>query len=548
MDEKTKVIPTNVNPQSNAAQRPATPASQQPINRPPVSPVNAQNSLLKPGQPGTVQKKRIITGVLAAGGLLGGAFLLSGLRNPDEPVSGEVGKLAGAASTASDGPTVSTSKMVSVTTDHPVSDVLVDDLPFDDARDVARAEVGGLAIFSHQGRLHSTATDEEITSLTPDERAQYLQGIVTHEISGTNVDVTGREMEVNVAGMETFGRMMEHKDGSVYWQDMDGNGIDFENVRKEVIVDQETGEPLINSATGKELFQYVRTDPDTGERTLFSPSAILQNVDQGRIDVSIYPSNVEIADDGQVVVPNSNTPVEPIDTGTYLAGNGYAGWDTDGDGIIDNYDYDNNDYVQREGTYDPSLEDDIQPAEVDTRTNREIAMEKAQEMAAERGIDVNKIKLHETDDGGFDYKIKGDGGKQTGHFSPDELKHENENAPDTPINDATDTDPENVEFRNTLANPSTTNSNPADVPHQPEENDQPDDEPIYESTESDQSKNYRANNAAKPYQPEENDQTDDDPMYEPLPIDETKVKKRKKFTNQNSLRSGIGCKHIFFFI
>lgn len=469
MDEKTiKVIPPNVTPQSNVPNRPATPAPQQPINRPPVQAAgNAQNALLKPGQPGTVQKKRIITGVLAAGGLLGGAILLTGHTNPDPAI--DVTPAPGSPATA---PTATPNKMVSMTTDHPVCDVLFDDLSPEDAKEVARAEVGPLGIYSHRGRLEVTATEEEIASLTPEERATYLGGIVTHEITGTNVDVTGREMEVHIPGMETYGRVLEHKDGSVYWQDMDGNGTDFENVRKEVIVDQETGEPLINPATGKELFQYVRTDPETGERTPFSFSAILKNVDQGRIDVSIYPSNVEIADDGQVVVPNSDTPIEPIDTGTYLTGNGYAGWDTDGDGIIDNYDYDNNDYVHRQDMDDPIIENDMHSPEVDIRTPREIAMEKAQEMADEAGIDVNKIKLHETDDGGFDYKVKGDGGKLKGHLTVDELRP--------------------------LSNEEDGGNSEAEV-DLPLEDDQPDLEPIYEPLPPEEPDTYMANNDTKPY-------------------------------------------------
>jgi hypothetical protein len=433
MDEKTRVIPTNVNPQSNAANRPATPGPQQPVNRPAVQPaVNAQNSLLKPGQPGTIQKKRVITGFLAVGGLLGGAFLVSGLKNPDETLSEGPGQLAGTPSTAFDEPTASTSKMVSITTDHPVCDVLVDDLSPEDAKEVARAEVGPFGIYSHRGRLEATATEEEVASLTPEQRADYLSGIVTHEISGINVNTTGREMEVHVAGMESYGSILDHADGTVYCLDMDGNASFLENVSSEVIVDQETGEPLINPVTGNELFQHVRTDPVSGEQTLYSPSAILQNVAQGRIDVSMYSSNVEIVD-GQVVLVESHTPIEPTSQGTYLIiDDGGAGWDTDGDGEIDNWEYSTT--INGEVSYpvgdEPNLLDSSQlNTEVDLRTDREIAMEKVQTMAEDKGIDVNKIRLHESDDGGFDYKIKGDDGKLKGHLSAEDLRSEESSAP-----------------------------------------------------------------------------------------------------------------------
>lgn len=425
MDEKTRVIPTSLNQQGNATPNKATTPSTPPqpaVNRGPSSPSSAAvNKVFQPGETGTVQKKRIITGLITGGTLLGlGILTTSFMQKEDVEVPMDQSNVSEPESATAEH---SAARRVSITTDHPVSDLMLDDLDLKDAREVAREDLGSYGIFPYRGQLQATATEEEVQEMTPGQRADYLKGIVTHDITNETVNIDGRELEVKVAGMHDFGKVVNHDDGTFYWYDKEGNSTVLENVSE-----NENG-------------QLVRTDPDTGEVTPFNPSLILKNVDEGVIDVAMYPSNVDIVNSSDIVLPGSDTPAVPVDTGTYLVGvdddgNSIAGWDTDGDGDIDvlAYQYptsstvepttvaaDDHQDVDPNGSFSNGTEDNTNDPEPTSQTNRQLAEETVRHLADEAGIEVDKIKLHETGDGGFDYKVKGDGGKLKGHLSTEDL-------------------------------------------------------------------------------------------------------------------------------
>ncbi len=389
-DEKTKIIPQNLVNQ----QRPAPPAGQ------PAVPKTPFGSFLPGQDKSAIQKKKIISGLVIGGGILAGGLLLTSFIQPgDETTEPAEGNAVGGA-----GGTVP----AVISTSLPVSGLVADDLSFEDARDLARAEIGADGLFTHQGIIYTTKTEEEMELLTPEERESFMRDVVVepNTIAGTEVDVDGQIMEVKFPLMERYAEVLVDEDGHAYSRDRDGNVNLLDNVAE----DETTG-------------GLYRTDPETGEVTQFNPTAILQNVDEGRIDISIYPSDVEITDSGEVMWQEQ--PVEPIDTGSYITtynadGSWTAGYDYDGDGVIDQ---------AIENSWDTTDADLIVD---EPKSEADLLNERIAQIADEAGIDdVRKIKIHETEDG-FKVKIKGeDGEKIKLTISHDELQEHASHDTDT---------------------------------------------------------------------------------------------------------------------
>ena len=327
----------------------------------------------------TPQKKRILPGMLATGGLLGGSILLSSFQAAQEATPG----------TESTGETAGKVGAV-VSTGLPVSELVADDLSFEEARDLAREEVGSRGLFTHKGTINLTTTEAELEQMTEAEK-EALQSDITVEpnvTSGDEIEVDGRIMNIEFPLMDKYMEIVTDKNGHAFTKDIDGNVHELENVTKD---------PFTN--------QLIRTDAETGEVTQFNPSVILQNVDEGRIDVSIYPSDVEITDNGEILYVGGE-PAEPlVSSGWMIDEAGDWGYDYDGDGMIDLYE-------------DELLTTDEEPStqetETVTATNEEPVSdnENIQQSTDDYDDDgIRKIKIHETEDG-MNIKIKGDHGEK----------------------------------------------------------------------------------------------------------------------------------------
>ena len=404
VDEKTRVIPQGV---VNNAARPAQPLGGPPPQAqasaavpPPRPPFG---STLQNQEKGAVEKRRILPGLLIGGGLLaGGLALTSFMSSPSEEEALPAADALGAVSGGGIGGTVP----AVVSTSLPVSELVADDLSFEEARDLARTEVGERGLFTYQGGVHTTMTDTEMEALTPEQREAFMRDVTVapNTVSGTEVDVDGKIMEVKFPLMERHTEILVDEDGHAYSRDHTGQVNLLDNVTEDPI----TGE-------------LHRTDPETGEITQFNPTAILQNVDEGKIDISIYPSDVEVTNDGELLF--TGEPLEPIGASSYVTnynddGTWTAGWDYDGDGMVDS---------PVENSWDLTAEEPSLPAEpiseVETpKSEAELLNDRIKEIAEDAGIDdIRKIKVHESGDG-FDIKIKGeDGEKIKMHLSKDDL-------------------------------------------------------------------------------------------------------------------------------
>ena len=402
-DEQTKLIPQPpANPQNIQPPKPA-----QVMNRPapipnpvPVStaanaavnPLSTQaksslNSLFSGNQEDKQpQKRRIVPGLLIGGGLLGGIALTSFMMSEEtdsvaEESAGDVEGTQAAGST-------STSPAV-VTTTHPVSDIIADDLPLEDAREIARAEVGSLGLFKHQGVIHTTTTEEEVAAMAPEEVEAFLGGLNIAPVVNTTFEesLEINPVEVEIPLMEDVFKITKHTDGTFYLLDKNGNSEYLENVSED--------------AYG----QMVRTDPETGEVTAFHPTAILNNVNEGVVDISIYPSDVEIAYNGEIII--GNEPVEPIITGCF-------GFD-DNQILVEDTDIETLDYPQV-----VIAEETV--SESEPLSESEMLNIKLGEIAKSAGIDdLRKMKVRETDEG-YHIKIKGENGEKVKTFlSKEEL-------------------------------------------------------------------------------------------------------------------------------
>ena len=356
-DEKTRVIPKAA---MNAA-----------VKAPPFGGLKTKST--------SPQKKRIVPGLLVTGGLLAGGILLSSFQSPESAAETEpVGEAAGTI-----GAVLSTS--------HPVSELVADDLSFEEARDLARAEVGAGGLFTYKGVVNVTRTEAEMDLMTAAEKEAFMQDVVVEQnkLAGTSIDVNGKLMNMEFPLMDRYMEILTDEGGNAFSRDINGNVNLLDNVTKD---------PFTN--------QLIRTDAETGEITQFNPSVILQNVDEGRIDVSIYPSDVEITDNGEILMSGGVVAEPMVDFGWMIDEAGDWGYDYDGDGVIDFYE---------EEIFETTAEENLSTAsetESIPMTEQELQDERMQQIGDDAGIDdIRKIKVTETNDGS-NIKIKGMDGEK----------------------------------------------------------------------------------------------------------------------------------------
>ena len=382
--EPTKVLPkvAQPTPAASSAPRPITPP-------PPASMIankpQAPLAALQPKAPTEgPQKRRLIAGVVG-GSLL--ALGIVGVANAGEPtIDAPVPDGITDADSTGQAPQAAvaapTTHNVVIHTDKPVASTAVDDLSLDDATDIARTEIGADGFFKWHGELHTTTTKEEFDNKTDEERADFVGNTTWHENhdAGQIVQVNGVDMEVAVPFLEKVGEwtIFKHNDETgvdqYYLGDAEGHGKLLENL------DQ------------NEYGELVRKDPETGEETPFTPTTILDQVADGKIDVQFYPSDVEVVDGLPSTEPLLATVFDP------------------------------------QAEYkDPYADQTVEPATSETppaedMSTSDLLNEKLHSLAEAAGIDdVRKIKLHEEGDG-YDYKIKGDEGEKVkGHFSMEDL-------------------------------------------------------------------------------------------------------------------------------
>ncbi|MCU7549847.1 hypothetical protein OCK74_12015 [Chitinophagaceae bacterium LB-8] len=431
-------------------------------NQPPSSPITAvpQNPFfeLSKSDEKKIQKKRILSGVIAGGALLGSALLTSSFlkKKKDGDVLTPVVPTETGATDLSTSNGSGQQKQVVVSTNHKVSDIPTDDLSQEQAREVAKADIGE-GFFKHQGVIFSTITENEWLAMSDQEKAEFLNGFTINDNPHAEEPIIIGDQEYSLvypmlSEIEDMKILRDNETGDIYYADTQNNIHYLDNVSQNQYGD------------------LVRTDPVTGEVTQFNPSVILENVNDGRIDVSIYPSDVEII--------NDQTPIEQATwlSTSYEEANGEyntvtSGWDIDGDGIVDKVQQIVNEYpdgtvilcddmgqeiindpfIPTELPVDPSNpvadpvaaeQTDFEPAKdplastpatgTSESSEQDILNEKIRAAAQEAGIDgINKIKVHETDDG-FDVKVKGeDGEKFKVHFNHDDLQHYGANNPAT---------------------------------------------------------------------------------------------------------------------
>ena len=318
--------------------------------------------------------------MVATGGLLAGGILLSSFQTPETAgAAGEVGAEAGAVIPAV------------LSTSHPVSELLADDLSFEEARDLAREEIGSHGLFTYKGVVNVTTTEMEMDQMTAAEKEAFMQDVFVEQnmAAGTEIDVNGKLMNIEFPLMDKYLEILTDEDGHAYTRDINGNVNLLDNVSKD---------PFTN--------QLIRTDNETGEVTQFNPTAILQNVDEGRIDVSIYPSDVVITDDGEILFAGGETAESMASAGWMLDESGDWGYDFEGDGVIDLYE----DEIY--GKNEEPLATNTVETEETAKTEQELLDEQIEDIADYAGIDeIRKVKVNETEDG-FNIKIKGEDGEK----------------------------------------------------------------------------------------------------------------------------------------
>jgi hypothetical protein len=149
MSDKTIVdIPQNKEPEQKPAAPPVQPAAKQP----PVTPKPAQQK----GKGMPLQEKVLVSGaVLSSAGLAGIAIYGLGENGePGAPIDQQL-----------------------IKDDAPLSTAVTDGMGFKDAFDAARAEVGPGGYFEWRGNIYNTYTEAEWTSMTPEQKEQYVASL-----------------------------------------------------------------------------------------------------------------------------------------------------------------------------------------------------------------------------------------------------------------------------------------------------------------------------------------------------------------------------------
>lgn len=295
-------------------------------------------------------------------------------------------------------------------TELPISTKHNDEIPFEDAKALAREEMGEDGFFIHGGKIHPTMNEDEWNSKTPEGREDYLK-----QINATPQPERPLEIEIPEAHGGTAQVVLPILSENLRMSFAhDSNGDVF-------YIDNQGNSTTLSNFSVDENGSLLRTDPETGEINYVAPSAIFEEInDYGSVHVtSIIPDIINPIDEGIYMLG----PVQEWDyvTNEPREGQGW-GWDTTGDGSIDRIDHSMSVAWQDPGP-DPIVEpiyigqpmaeiDPVEPTPEPVKTDSELLQSRIAEIAKDAGIeDITKIKIHETDEG-WSVKIKGDDGEK----------------------------------------------------------------------------------------------------------------------------------------
>ena len=237
-----------------------------------------------------------------------------------------------------------------------VATTVSDEVPFIEAFNTARAEVGPAGLFAWRGTFYSTFTDNEWDSVPEDQKEHWLEGaepIVHPGYENLQKDASDSEpafQHVIVAerGELTWTGIDKNGDGQVevlmgringqspmVLMDTDGDGIldtryDLEARSGKTFASQI--EPFSMSATEIEHIEFVPIEADMGFFNAATP-------DQSR---AVHPVSIH-EDAGRYVVTMDSDRNNTIDAVTYL---------TDEKGPVVGLDFDNDGRIEMGFTYD----------------------------------------------------------------------------------------------------------------------------------------------------------------------------------------------------
>jgi len=426
-DEKTKVIPVN-QPASNqqAVAKPATPSGASLSAAVKAHQPNAFASYFKKGN--TKAKRTIMAGAIGGGLLVSFLALTSFKKKSEDEV---VTETPGSSTASSEEPIIEEGEVVTINTGHEVYTVVHDELSLEEAREVAREDIGPEGLFMHKSELHLARTNDEWNGLPEEEKLEYINSI--NVTPPPEDDVVTIPVDVN--GVMTDLKMDPLHRGDLWQFGYDDSGHSF------LIPQGRPAVALHNISRGEDGI-YYRTDPVTNEMKVFSMEEIFEQIDQkGTVEVEVLvPGIDEPVVEGTYMygyvdgVSLSGTPDDPTDYDLTGPIYGYGwGWDTDGDGDIDKLDSEVTDepdpaLMPEEIVTEPAMvtvDENIQSGNIESpKTDQELLQERIAEIAKNEGIDdLKKIKIHKNDDGSYDVKMKDhDGDKVKTTISLEDLQ------------------------------------------------------------------------------------------------------------------------------
>ena len=377
VDEKTMVI-SSINSPAKPQPSPQPIQGARPVNAPPQNQQNPIKTVTS--QPpvtsyfkdkdGKTSAKRTIIASAIGGSLLVGILALTGFAKKDEnkiphPIPKDTPPSSPQTNHSSDAnETIKEGSVVGINTGLDVFTKLNDDKSLDDAREIARAELGSNALFIHNGELHPTMNNEEWNSQTPEQTLDFINKI--NVTTPSNEEAVTIPVEVNGETVNVVLDPLHKTDMFQMGNDDSGHVFCIPNGREAV---------ELNNVIVGEDGNYLRVDPNNGEVEHFKIEEIFKQIDDtGKVSVD-------------VIIPGQDNPI-----------------------IIENNNLINN---------PPIINEPLQIQKTDT----ELLHEKELQIAKDAGIDdITKIKTHLNDDGSYDIKIKGDDGEKIKtHITLDDL-------------------------------------------------------------------------------------------------------------------------------
>lgn len=230
---------------------------------------------------GKLKLKRTIIASTIGGSLLAGILALASFGKRTLPIDEQETPVPHTNSAITHKDSLDTfledKKPVRINTEHDIYTKANDDKTLEEARELARKEVGHEALFVHKGELHPTMTSEEWNNLDDNEKLAFINKVnleapAQEKVEITSVDADGVSHNLVIDPLYNVGKLQFASDdsGHVFCLQQGKPAFELHNVT----IDEQGG--------------LMRTDPATGVISTFSIEEIFTKIDDdGAVNLNV---------------------------------------------------------------------------------------------------------------------------------------------------------------------------------------------------------------------------------------------------------------------